>query len=231
MYQTRSCTPDKCLAETRCVSSTSCDIIPITTPIVDTVNLRKITIDGNKVFVNYYKNFADCAHLKTASTNIILHAQNYYCASGEQTISKDRFLFNNQLQSGLKVKLCHGNKGNICSDIMTILDLADSQLADQNGPQSANYNNAVVTIDGGVTITEGPTAGACIRGNLGNLNCSVDGCIDSADFELFRQTFGQEVSGITALAGQYTSDLAVDSANLINTTDYEILRSNFGTCQ
>ena len=70
----------------------------------------------------------------------------------------------------------------------------------------------------------------CPRANLGNLNCSLEGCIDTADYELFRQAFGQDASTITVPPDQATPDLFVDFMNLVDTADYEILRSNFGSC-
>ena len=78
------------------------------------------------------------------------------------------------------------------------------------------------------TIVSAP---ACPRGELGNLDCSIDRCIDTADFELFRQSYGANVADISVPQGQSTPDLVVDSANMIDTADYEILRSNFGSCQ
>lgn len=71
---------------------------------------------------------------------------------------------------------------------------------------------------------------ACPAGPKGNLNCSLDGCLDTADYELFRQAFGKSVSQIVAPAGQYSPNLINDAGNLIDTADYEILRSNFGLC-
>ncbi|OGG05496.1 hypothetical protein A3D05_01555 [Candidatus Gottesmanbacteria bacterium RIFCSPHIGHO2_02_FULL_40_24] len=77
------------------------------------------------------------------------------------------------------------------------------------------------------TIVIPPT---CPRGDMGNLDCDNFGCIDTADFELFRQAYGKTVGEITVPTGQHTPDLVTDSFNMIDTADYEILRSNFGTC-
>lgn len=71
----------------------------------------------------------------------------------------------------------------------------------------------------------------CPRDKQGNLDCSLDGCIDTADFELFRQDFGKSVSELAVQPGNATPDLVVDNAGMIDTADYEIFRSNFGTCQ
>lgn len=87
-----------------------------------------------------------------------------------------------------------------------------------------------VTTTPSVTPTRTPTTTRCIRGPRGNLDCSLDGCIDTADFELFRQAFGLPVSQINISSGHYTPDLIQDAGNLIDTADYEILRSNFGSC-
>jgi len=86
------------------------------------------------------------------------------------------------------------------------------------------------------TVTPSPTGGAtqppgnCPAGDKGNLDCNIDGCIDTADYELFRQVFGSDVGSINVPSGQHTPDLVQDSANMIDTADYEILRSNFGSC-
>jgi len=71
----------------------------------------------------------------------------------------------------------------------------------------------------------------CPRGDVGNLDCSVDGCIDTVDFELFRQSFGQDAGSLYIPDGQATPDMVVDAFNVVDTADYEILRGNFGTCQ
>ncbi len=85
-----------------------------------------------------------------------------------------------------------------------------------------------------LTPTSSPTPILCLRGNLGNLDCSNDGCIDTTDYELFRQYFGFTVTALPSIpSGQlmHTPDLIVDNSNAIDTSDYEIIRSNFGTCQ
>lgn len=81
-----------------------------------------------------------------------------------------------------------------------------------------------------LTPTATPTPFVCIRGANGNLDCSLDGCIDTADFELFRQSFGKTTVELNISPTHHTPDLIVDSNNLVDTADYEILRANFGTC-
>lgn len=73
---------------------------------------------------------------------------------------------------------------------------------------------------------------ACPNGNLGNLNCDDDGCIDTSDYQLFRDNFGKTVSQIIIPFNQllHTPDLLPDALNVINTGDFEILRNNFGNC-
>lgn len=70
----------------------------------------------------------------------------------------------------------------------------------------------------------------CPRGNMGNLDCSVNGCIGTSDFQLFREYFGASADNITVPAGQHTPDLVNDDLRIINTADYEMFRSNFGSC-
>lgn len=79
--------------------------------------------------------------------------------------------------------------------------------------------------------TAGPTtAGSCVRGALGNLDCSTDGCIDTSDFELFRQGYGHLASSLSVPSNHHTPDLIVDSTGYVDTADYNILFQNFGTC-
>ena len=109
-------------------------------------------------------------------------------------------------------------------------DSFDSQIVDRNGPQlTANYLDATIYIEGAPTPTD--IGGACNRGDLGNLDCSIDGCVDTADFEIFRQAFGLDVGSIVVPPGQHTPDLSLDFSSVIDTADYEVFRSNFGTCQ
>ncbi|OGG02134.1 hypothetical protein A2W14_02725 [Candidatus Gottesmanbacteria bacterium RBG_16_37_8] len=96
----------------------------------------------------------------------------------------------------------------------------------ETGSQATDVSTGGIT--GQYTIV---MVARCPRGELGNLDCSADGCIDTADFELFRQAFGKGVNEITVPDGQSTPDLVVDAFNSIDTADYEILRSNFGSCQ
>ena len=103
-------------------------------------------------------------------------------------------------------------------------DKSDFQIVDKSGPQlTANFSDASVVING--------TTLACTRGELGNLDCSTDGCIDTADFELFNQDFGKTTSELNTPSGNFSPDLVSDAGNMIDTADYEILRSNFGSCQ
>lgn len=82
------------------------------------------------------------------------------------------------------------------------------------------------------TSTPTPTPIPCPRGAQGNLDCSADGCVDTADFTLFYQNFSKSVSDITIPFNQlkHTPDLVVDAGNLIDTGDYQIFKENFGIC-
>lgn len=104
-----------------------------------------------------------------------------------------------------------------------IFDRNDSQVVDKSGPQLlVNYYDATVSVNG---------PSACVRGEMGNLNCSIDGCVDTADFELFNQDFGKTTAELNIVSGSHTPDLVTDANNMIDTADYEILRANFGSCQ
>ena len=122
-----------------------------------------------------------------------------------------------------------------------IADVDDNHL--MNDESRINFQNPLLlsntlVLSNGVTPTPTPTRTPtptitlipCLRGSLGNLDCSSDGCIDTGDFELFRPVFGQSVSALSIPPTHYTPDLVEDSGNLIDTADYEIFRSNFGRC-
>src|SRR3989344_9488476 len=80
------------------------------------------------------------------------------------------------------------------------------------------------------TRTPTPTSIPCPRGSYGNLDCSLNGCIDTADFELFRQAFGKAVSTLVIPLGQHTPDLLLDSSAIIDTGDFGVFSNNFGMC-
>lgn len=105
-----------------------------------------------------------------------------------------------------------------------IFDRNDSQVVDKSGPQLlVNYSDTTVSVNGSTAV--------CSRGEMGNLNCSIDGCVDTADFELFNQDFGKTIAELNIVSGNRTPDLVTDVNNMIDTADYEILRANFGSCQ
>lgn len=84
------------------------------------VRLSSVVIVGtDTVTVNYSKNFGTCAHLKLASNNQLVHTQNLFCANTGPVVSL-KTQFTSALQSGARVKLCHGNNGNICSAVVTV---------------------------------------------------------------------------------------------------------------
>ena len=112
--------------------------------------------------------------------------------------------------------------GNMSADM--IFSVIDSQIVDVAGPEiPATYTNAIINVNSGGAV--------CLRGDIGNLDCSADGCIDTVDVELFRQAYGRTTAEIIVPVGQHTPDLVSDINNTIDTADYEIIRANFGTCQ
>ena len=82
----------------------------------------------------------------------------------------------------------------------------------------------------GPSYTPMPTSPTCPRGEKGNLDCSLDGCITTNDFNFFQADFGKAVSDLSIPANRHIPDLVVDTNSRIDTADYEILRSNYGTC-
>ena len=81
------------------------------------------------------------------------------------------------------------------------------------------------------TRTPTPTSFPCSAGAQGNLDSSLNACIDTGDFELFRQAFGKQVSSLNTPAGQHTPNLLQDSSLIIDTGDYGVFSLNFGICQ
>lgn len=68
----------------------------------------------------------------------------------------------------------------------------------------------------------------CVRGLKGNLDCSGEGMVDTADFELFRQVFGKPIGSVSVGNNMFSPDIFVDANDQIDTADFEIFRSNFG---
>jgi hypothetical protein len=86
-----------------------------------TVNLHTVRVSpGGTVVVVYGKDFNTCVHLLTPA-NQIMHAQNIFCATGNQRITTTTTAsFNSSFVIGNPAKLCHGNNYNICSAALTI---------------------------------------------------------------------------------------------------------------
>ena len=79
-------------------------------------------------------------------------------------------------------------------------------------------------------ISSCETANLCPRGELGNLNCSSDGCINQADLTVFQPFLGKFPPSSDAIQNQHTPNLLNDQSTYIDTGDYEILRQHFGSC-
>ncbi|KKS95429.1 MAG: hypothetical protein UV73_C0018G0042, partial [Candidatus Gottesmanbacteria bacterium GW2011_GWA2_43_14] len=114
----------------------------------------------------------------------------------------------------------------IDSSDLQIVTGAGNALTMAVTPLNLTLNSSGVTVTGEPSIT--PIN--CPAGPRGNLDCSLDACIDTADFELFRQAYGMVSGEVVVPDGQYSPDLIQDQSNMIDTADYEILRSNFGSC-
>ena len=120
---------------------------------------------------------------------------------------------------------CNGNS-NFCDDNCPSVYNPDQRDSDADGIGESCENIFSPTPTSSPILTPIP----CLRGNLGNLDCESDGCIDTGDFELFRPVFGKSVSTLDIPPAHHTPDLVIDSANLIDTADYVIFRNNFGRC-
>lgn len=91
----------------------------------DSVSLFRVDIDGDRVIVEYEKDFDTCAHLKKVSTQELVHTPNFFC---ETDI---RFQFGStrreiRVRPGDVVALCHGNYSNTCSEEVTVTESSDS---------------------------------------------------------------------------------------------------------
>lgn len=73
------------------------------------------------------------------------------------------------------------------------------------------------------------TCQQCPGGEYGNLDCDPSGYVGTADYQLFRYNFGQYLSDLIRYSGQYNPDLNRDGLNRVDTGDFEILRTHFGT--
>ncbi len=74
------------------------------------------------------------------------------------------------------------------------------------------------------------TANLCPRGELGNLNCSSDGCINQVDLTVFHPFLGKLPPSSDTIQNQHTPNLLNDQSTYIDTGDYEILRQHFESC-
>ena len=84
------------------------------------VSLEYVIRDGSNYKVGYSKAFSACAHMKDLS-GTQLHSNNYFCTQGS---CKEAVVPASQVQigSGDRVRLCHGNNGNICSNFVVVSD-------------------------------------------------------------------------------------------------------------
>ncbi|MDD5056203.1 MAG: myxococcus cysteine-rich repeat containing protein, partial [Candidatus Peribacteraceae bacterium] len=80
--------------------------------------LRSVVIGGADTYVTYDKAFDTCAHLQNEAGQLV-HTQNVFCAKGTNILVQQP-LTEVKVTKGQKVKLCHGNNGDICSDLVTV---------------------------------------------------------------------------------------------------------------
>ncbi len=87
------------------------------------ISLSKVEIDpidGKNLKVTYSKTFDTCGHLKTTD-NALVHTNNFFCESGSNiTVTQPLSSFTN-VKQGTRLKLCHGNNGNLCSDVVGVI--------------------------------------------------------------------------------------------------------------
>ncbi len=94
--------------------------LTVTSGSADGVTLHSLTIANNNLKVVYSKNFLTCVHL-LAEPYSITHSQNFYCTQGNLIeVTQPLSSFTSSVQVGQKLKLCHGNNYNICSQLVTV---------------------------------------------------------------------------------------------------------------
>lgn len=116
---------------------------------------------------------------------------------------------------------------------LTLTQTATQIVNNQSIPLGLNIQSGSYRVINGNGATPSPTGlpPGCERGEKGNLDCDVDGCIDTSDFELFRQGYGHRKADLNIPPEHHTPDLIDDSDGYVDTADYNILYQNFGTCK
>lgn len=116
-------------------------------------------------------------------------------------------------------------KGTNYWDHLELFDTNTTQIK----PLGTTYKN-VNALYTAPTITPINTPNLCPRKDKGNLNCSFDGCINQEDLTIFINYFGKSIPSQTP-SNQSSPDLYKDQSAIIDTSDFEILRQNYNTCQ
>ncbi len=80
-----------------------------------------------------------------------------------------------------------------------------------------------------VELTSAPSISPieiCSRASQGNLDCSIDSCINLSDYDIFASYFGKSAPFVNPPPG--SPDLNNDG--IVDTADFEIIRQNYNTC-
>ena len=98
------------------------------------IQLRSVVLGCNTVTVDFNNPFDTSAHLMTMD-RVLLHQQNIFGKqNGSVTFNKSEFT---GIQTGMRVKLCHGNNSTICDEAtVTGTDCATSSATVINTPPS-----------------------------------------------------------------------------------------------
>ncbi|MDO8564656.1 MAG: dockerin type I repeat-containing protein [bacterium] len=114
--------------------------------VAEFVSLASVIIEGSNVKVTYSKNFDTCAHLKDEGGSMV-HASNYFCSLGTNVVVTQA-MSNFSVAPGARVRLCHGNNANLCSEFVTVTGGTTSRLdalhAFIGSVQSAGVYNSVL---------------------------------------------------------------------------------------
>ncbi|MEK7218273.1 MAG: hypothetical protein AAB728_02300, partial [Patescibacteria group bacterium] len=121
-------------------------VIPVVSavppPAQDRVTLSSVVIRGNDAAVAYGKNFSTCAHLIREDGQLV-HTRNVFCDQGDN-VTVVQPLTEVRVTAGQKVKLCHGNNRNVCSEEVTVAAEGSSSSASSSSDDSVTLSSVVI---------------------------------------------------------------------------------------
>jgi len=112
----------------------------------DAVSLLSAEITGgNELVLAYSKNFNTCAHIYK-DNRYFNQRINFICGTGEDLEARaNQSDFNDTLSVGDRIKICHGNNGDLCSNYVTVTDgtISSGPSVDIAQQETGSSNSAV----------------------------------------------------------------------------------------